>query len=126
MIGTTSHAALYDTLVKGGQYLSTLPAAFLLSLTSLVLFARARLGFWPTPNINDPKDIGVSYVVFHLLTLVLFLGFLIGALFTPQKGPRIRPARAALAWSALSLVLWALFILVTKYDPGRYVEWIFD
>lgn len=99
---------------------------FLVALGSVMLYGRARLGWWPIAHINDPKDIGVSYVIFELLVLALFLVAVTTILFRPQRGPGIRPFRCAISWSVLALVLWTLLILIVKWHPGRYIEWIWD
>jgi len=115
-----------DILLRGLQFLSAFPAAFLLSLCSLVLYAGSRLGLWPVAHLNDPKDIGLSYGLFHLLICGLFLGFLLVPLGMSQRGSGTRPARLTISWSAITLTLWVLFIVVVKCDPGSFVEWLFD
>jgi hypothetical protein len=126
MGSTRSHATTADILSWTAQCLSAFPVAFLISLGSVVLYGRARLGWWPIAHLNDPKDIGISYVIFGLLTLALLLGALITILFVPQRGFRTRSFRSAISWGALALVLWTVLILVVKWDPGNYIEWIFD
>jgi hypothetical protein len=126
MANASSHTATGDNLLRALRCFSTLPAAFLVSLGSQVLYARARLNSWPVAHFNDPKDIGVSYMIFYLLTLGLFLGSLITVFFMPQRRPEVRSLRSAVPWSILALVLWAFLIFVVKLDPGGYIEWIFD
>jgi hypothetical protein len=126
MANAESHTTTGDNLLRALRCFSALPAAFLVSLGSLVLYARARLNSWPVAHTNDPKDIGVSHVIFYLLTLGLFLGSLVTVLFMPQRHSGVRSPRSAVPWSILALVLWALLILIVKWDPGGYIEWIFD
>jgi hypothetical protein len=126
MMNAQTCTATDDRLLQALQGLSTLPAAFLVSLCSLVLYARVRLHSWPVAHLNDPRDLGVSYMICYLLTLALFSGSLITVLFLSPKRPVIRSPRSAVSWSILALVLWALLILVVKRDPGSYLEWLFD
>jgi len=121
-----NHALWPTVSCYGVSCLSALPAAFLLALGTLVLYARARLGWWPVAHIHDPKDIGVSYMIWYLLTLGLLLGSLIAILFMPQRRLAVRSLRSAIPWSALALALWTLLVFVAKWDPGSYIEWLYD
>ncbi len=60
------HTTDGDHLLWAVQCLSALPASFLAALGALVLYGRARLGGWPVAHINDPWEVGVSYMIFYL------------------------------------------------------------
>lgn len=115
-----------NSLLSGIPYLPAFPVAFVVSLYSLVLYARAKLGAWPAPYAPDPKTIGISYVIFHLLTFGLLCGFLFAVLRLSRGGHRIRSFRQAIPWAAITIVSWGLFVIVVRYDPGSYIEWLYD
>ncbi len=126
MSNTESIKSVGSNLLSGIPYLSALPAAFVVSLYSLVLYARTKLGVWPAPYTPDPKTIGISYIIFHLLTFGLLCAFLFTVLHMSRRGHRIRSFRRAIPWIAITIVLWGLFVFVVKYDPGNYIEWLYD
>lgn len=126
MSNTESNESVGSNLLSGIPYMSAFPLAFVASLYSLVLYARAKLGAWPAPYAPDPKTIGISYIIFHLLTFVLFCVFLFTTFLMLRRGRRVRSAGTAVQWSAITVALWGAFIFVVKCDPGNYITWLYD
>src|SRR5262245_46837926 len=67
-------------LTKDVFLASAYPLAFIFCLHSAWVAAWLELGHPPRPSLDDPKDLGLGVLVFHLATWLLMFGTPLGAI----------------------------------------------
>jgi hypothetical protein len=97
------------------------PILWLLVFASL---ARVKLGFWPSYNNPDPKNLNWPIWDVPVFPLLLFaplvlIGSLILAIYRWYTGRRDRHFLLTLM-CFLALIAWL------RFDPGGFVEWWAD
>ena len=116
-----------DSPFKWILLLPALPASALVSLFCLVLLARIRLGYWPTPMNPDPWFIKMSYQLWYLLTFVLLIVYIVcSVIHLHNTREHALKVKTALLWFVIGVVSWILLIFVLKNDPGQYIKWLYD
>jgi len=107
----------------------SIPLQWLFLLYSFVLRARFSLGRWPHPDNPDPKDLGFDF--HHILIwldffVVFFSPILLVYIFLMTLNfIKMNRKQYALAASIFTF-FFAAYILLCKYDPGKFIEWFMD
>lgn len=109
-------------LLAGAMY----PLLWLNAFALFVIRARLILGRWPSPYNPDPKDLGMD-LHYHGLLLggVLLVTCGIGT-FLAALVARWRSKRVPWLLIVLAAATPVLTILLTRWDPGRFMEWFMD
>lgn len=116
----TQHATIISIL-------AVLPSTFLIGLNTISLYAMAILRTRPSPGNPDPKQIGVSLGLLGLIWAILTFYFICASY---RAYRRERGSHNELSSDTIGIVvsasLWALCLLVWKYDPGALLVWLAD
>lgn len=107
---------------------AALPLIALLLFYAFVLTVRQALGYWPTPNQPDPKQLGLDlyYYSSMMLLVVAYLSPLAVAailalrLVLPRDRPQMLAALVAFA------ITYSFFVALQSFDPGGFFGWFFD
>ncbi len=117
-------AVLFDVLI----------AVPLLTLANLYLYvfrARMILGHWPSPG-NPPYLVGFgSQAILVPMGAVASVVSLMGAaaviLWLVLSGRRwALVSRPVMRRVLVFMVVWAIFFLLFRLDPGQFVAWVWD
>jgi hypothetical protein len=109
--------------------LATIPSGPILTLFLYAVAARVKLGFWPSYDQPDPKDLNWP-VVYDCVGFVLVVGF----------GLALIAVAASLSWSLVDwrkghgrwlfrlwpVVTFAGLLAWFWFDPGGLLEWYAD
>ena len=107
----------------------SIPLLCLSLFYSFVLRARFELGNWPYPYHPDPKDLRFDF--HYLLILVSFIAafaspmLAVSMFFLSRKVFGKYRLQSILA-IFLFMIVFASYLLVCRYDPGKFMEWYMD
>ena len=104
---------------------ASLPVAWLAMFYLFALRARTHLGYWPRPDVDDPKDLGMA--LHHALIWITgpFVTLSLGALgvllfWEPVDGRR--------PWGVAAILIAAngIFVAANLMDPFQLLTWFAD
>ena len=102
------------------------PVAAFVLLAAYVVTAYTALGYWPRPNLPDPKELGFG--VFHAITILAF--FWAGLSATVVSIFAVVRYRQLWKEHKSGFVIWAigilLLVLLAIPQNGRFVSWLLD
>ena len=109
--------------------LSAIPATALAIFYTYVIRARLVLGHWPTPYNPDPKSLGFS--VHYLAALILMPATFASAimaliLVVLLATGRLGSFRAARKRILIFVIIWSVWFLLMRLDPGHFMYWFMD
>jgi hypothetical protein len=125
--GVVQSRSLPRAAVRWLAFFSSAPLVWLASFYLFVLRARQELGYWPSPNNPDPKELGFDA---HYLFVML------GLWWVPAAGLVVLLLSAWSFWResykdallALAIFLGTLaaVMLLVQFDPRGYMGWLLD
>ena len=118
-----------EGIVRGLTLLTAAPVVALAVLYSYVLRARLVLGIWPRPYAPDPTALGAPVHLFlaRILLAVPFAAAPVGLALAAaglvldrREAPRV--IRRFLGFA----LVWGIWFLLMRLDPGEVLAWILD
>ncbi len=106
----------------------------LLTLANLYLYvfrARVILGHWPSPG-NPPYLVGFGFQAVlvpmgFVASVVSLVGATAAILWLALSGRRwVLVSRPVVRRVLVFMVVWVVFFLLFRLDPGQFVAWIWD
>lgn len=103
------------------------PAVWLLIFVAFCVFARLKLGYWPTPDHPDPKTLGVLWLRNGLLFGLFAVGvsLVVGVLAHVVNAAKVRTA-SSMRKCCLSILAAIVFVVMIRFDPFLIVSWFVD
>ena len=107
---------------------AALPLIALLLFYSLVLMVRVTLGYWPTRNRPDPKQLGLDLYCYSLMLLlvVAYLSPLAVASVLALRLAFLRYRPRKLTALPIFAIAYVLLLALRSADPGGFFLWFFD
>jgi hypothetical protein len=107
---------------------SLVPLSLLCTAASFLSYARFRLGSLPLPNRPDPGTIGLGIGEFLIVWLAALVTALVAYIVLYRRGMMVWTNNVASRVVALlfSTALWICLVLVRKYDPLFFFNWLCD
>jgi hypothetical protein len=112
--------------------LCSFPPLVVLSFYGTWLAGRLALGYWPRPNLDDPKDIEDGLMWLSNVTAVLVVIGIPVFWFAAVAIALICLFRKPAGWEhrlgelAVALVLFIGLVVFMRWDPQSVVRWYFD
>ena len=112
-------------------YTLSYPFALVAGLFATWFTARASLGHWPRPSVDDPKQIGgwfdVPYTITGILLIPGLVAFILGVAALAYWAYRRPLERGRLLATAIVSVLFMITAeLYLRWDPLRIGDWFMD
>jgi hypothetical protein len=110
-----------------GQILGAiLPFTFFIIAISFFIYARLRLGHFPSYNNPDPKVIGLGLLPFFLCWVIaITVGWATYSSLCFKRAMFKKTTQQIFALTS-SLLLWSAFFLVIGTDPFGFLDWLGD
>jgi len=107
------------------KIISFIPIIWISSLYLFVITCIIELGHFPTPSINDPKEIGLSFL-YTLIGIGMFALIFGSILWLINLSIAIYLKRV----SKKHLIIFSIGIVICLiqifYDPGQLIYWYMD
>ena len=131
-LAATALVALWPLVIRSARkrfwLLSLVPVLWLVIVYGFVLRARLALGYWPSPYLPDPKDLGFNWhysAIWVGIPAIIASAIWLVALVLVQFRQHLRSARYRLG-VAFYTVTFATWWGVWLLDPGRFFYWLAD